>query len=132
MTSNTAFQVVINLFKVSNKNISTRCEISSKSTVRIPEYHQWHYCGVFNVCFEQIHNISFSVLFGILSRQKPAGSFNLHTNSKPNKTCGVKFLIAISKSPEPFTAKIDYPFPHPKKIIHPPLLQNCWNAFTLL
>ena len=37
--------------------------------------------------------------------------FSLHIDSKLNKSCEVKFMIVISKKPEPPPPKIDHPFP---------------------
>ena len=41
------------MFKVSNRNTRTRCEICSKSTIKTPERRQWRRSGVF-VNFEHI------------------------------------------------------------------------------
>ena len=42
------------MFKISNGNIRTRCEIPSKLTITTPEQRQWHRSGVFFVNFERI------------------------------------------------------------------------------
>ena len=41
-------------FQVNNRNIKTRCEISSKLTIKTPARHQWHRSDVFIVNFEHI------------------------------------------------------------------------------
>ena len=47
----------IYLFKVSNRNISERCEICSKLTIKTPECWQWRHSGVFIVNFEYISHL---------------------------------------------------------------------------
>ena len=47
------------LFKVSSRNTRTRCEISSKLTIKTPGQCQWHPCGVFIVIFEHVSHLMF-------------------------------------------------------------------------
>ena len=42
------------MFKVSYRNIRTRCEICSKLTIKIPERCHWRRSGILIVNFEQI------------------------------------------------------------------------------
>ena len=46
------FPVCNYIFKINNKNTGTRCEISSKLTIKTPEGCQWRF-GVFIINFEQ-------------------------------------------------------------------------------
>ena len=46
-------------FKVNNRNTRTRCETSSKLTIKTPEQWQWHHSGVFIVNFEHISIVNF-------------------------------------------------------------------------
>ena len=51
-------------------------------------------------------------------------SFSLYANSNSNKSCEVKFMIAISKNPGPPLQKFTTPFPSSppsKKILQTPL-----------
>ena len=41
------------MFKVNNRTTRTRCEISSKLTIKTPERRQWRHSGVFIINFEQ-------------------------------------------------------------------------------
>ena len=43
------------MFKVSNRNTKTRCEICSKLTIETPERRHWRPSGVFVVNFEHTH-----------------------------------------------------------------------------
>ena len=45
----------IYLFKISNRNTSTRCEICSKLTIKTPERYHWRCSSVFMVNFEQVN-----------------------------------------------------------------------------
>ena len=47
--------VSIYLFKVNNRNTTTRREICSKLTIKTPERHQWRRSGVLIVYFEQVN-----------------------------------------------------------------------------
>ena len=50
-----------------------------------------------------------------------------------NMSCDVKFIIAISKNPEPPTPKTDPPPPFPwSSSLNKTHLQNCWNAWYKL
>ena len=51
------FPVNIYLFKVSNRNFRIRREICSKFTIKTPERHHWHCCGVFIVKFLNISHL---------------------------------------------------------------------------
>ena len=46
------------LFKVSNGNPKTMCEICSMFMIKTPERRHWRRCGVFIVNFEQISHCS--------------------------------------------------------------------------
>ena len=58
----------IYLFKVNNKNMTTRSEICSKLTIKIPEQRQWHRSGVFIVNFEHISDLVLVFLLLTLDR----------------------------------------------------------------
>ena len=45
------------LHKVNNKNTRTRCEISSKLTIKTPERRLWCRSGVFIINFEHISQL---------------------------------------------------------------------------
>ena len=52
-----AFPCGIYLLKVNNRNTRTRCEISSKLTIKTPEQRQWRRSGVFIVNFTHISHL---------------------------------------------------------------------------
>ena len=56
------------MFKVNNRNTSTRCEICSKLTITTPEQRQWRRSGVFIINFEHITYLDIQFLSLILSR----------------------------------------------------------------
>ena len=56
------------MFKVNNRNTSTRCEICSKLTITTPEQRQWRRSGVFIINFEHITYLDILFLSLILSR----------------------------------------------------------------
>ena len=45
------------LFKVSNRNTTTRCEICLKLTIKIPERRHWRRPAIFIVNFEYISHL---------------------------------------------------------------------------
>ena len=47
----------IYMFKVNNRNTRTKCEISSKLTIKTPERRYWRRFGVFIVNFEHISHL---------------------------------------------------------------------------
>ena len=53
-TNSMKHPVGIYLLKVNNRNNRTRCEISSKLTIKKPERRQWFRSGIFIVNFEDI------------------------------------------------------------------------------
>ena len=57
-----------NKFKVNNRNTRTRCKISSKLTIKIPERCQWRRSGIFIVNFEHISHVVPVFLLLTLSR----------------------------------------------------------------
>ena len=65
---NSGYFVGIYLFKVSNRNPRTRCEIYSKLTKKTPERRQWRRFGVFIVDFEHISYLALVFLLLTLSR----------------------------------------------------------------
>ena len=56
----------IYLLKVNNRNTRTRCEISSKLTIKTPEQHQWRRSSVFIVTFKHISHLVLVFLLLIL------------------------------------------------------------------
>ena len=56
------------MFKVSNRNTRTRCEIYSKLAIKIPERRQWRRSGIFIVNFEHISYLVLVFLLLTLSR----------------------------------------------------------------
>ena len=52
----------IYLLKVTNKDTRTRCEISSKLTIKTPEQCHWCPSGVLNVNFEHISYLALVLL----------------------------------------------------------------------
>ena len=56
------------MFKVSNRNTRTKCEVCSKLTIKTPERHQWRRSGIFIVNFENISDFVLMFLLLILSR----------------------------------------------------------------
>ena len=56
------------MFKVSNRNTKTSCEIRSKSTINTPKQRHWHRSGVFIVNFEHISHLALVFLLLTLSR----------------------------------------------------------------
>ena len=73
----THFPVGNYLFKVNNKNTTTRREICSKLTVKTPERRQWRRSSVFIVNFEHISTPCFSVYIPHFE-QVNSGSFKAH------------------------------------------------------
>ena len=61
----------IYLLKVNNKNTRTRCEISSKLTIKTPEHGHWRRSGVFIVNFEDISHLVLVFLLLTLNIQLP-------------------------------------------------------------
>ena len=61
------------MFQVNNRNTRTRCEISSKLTIKTPERRQWHRSGMFIVNFVHISHLVLVFLLLTLSKQMPAG-----------------------------------------------------------
>ena len=55
------------MFKVSNKNTRTRCEICSKSTIKTSEQRQWCHSGVFIDKFEHISHFVSHLVFLMLT-----------------------------------------------------------------
>ena len=56
------------IFKVSNRNTRTRCDICSKLTIKTPERHHWRRFGIFSVNFEHISHLVLVFLLLTLSR----------------------------------------------------------------
>ena len=56
------------MVKVNNRNTRTRCEIWSKSTIKIPERRQWRRSDVFIVNFEHISCLALVFLLLTLSK----------------------------------------------------------------
>ena len=83
------------MFKVSNRNTRTWCEICSKLTINTPERRHWRRSGVFIVNFEHILHLVLVLLFLTLSRLMPAGisSKNTATLSVLIKWFSMKSLI---------------------------------------
>ena len=61
------------MFKVNNRNTSTRSEICSKLTIRTPERRQWRVSDAFIVNFAYISHLVLVFLLLNLSRYMPAG-----------------------------------------------------------
>ena len=61
------------MFKVNNRTTRTRCEISSKLTVKIPEQRQWCRSGIFIVNFEHISHLVLDFLLLTLNMLLPNG-----------------------------------------------------------
>ena len=63
------------MFKVSNSNTRTRCEICSKLTMKKSEQRQWRRSGLFIVNFEHISHLVSHLVFLMLtlSREIPIG-----------------------------------------------------------
>ena len=61
------------MFKVNNRNTSTRCETSSKLTIKTPERRHWRRPDVFIVNFEHVSHLVLVFLLLTLDRQMPAG-----------------------------------------------------------
>ena len=74
------------MFKVNNRKTSTRCEIYSKLTVKIPEQHQWRRSGIFIVNFEHISHLVPEFLLLTLSRYILAGEALLVDMKKLDET----------------------------------------------
>ena len=51
------------MFNVNNRNTRTRCEITSKFTIKTPERRHWRRTGVFIVNFEHISHLVLIVNF---------------------------------------------------------------------
>ena len=47
----------IYLLKVNNRNTRTRCETSSKLTIKTPERRHWRHSGIFIVNFELVSHL---------------------------------------------------------------------------
>ena len=62
------FPAGICMFKVSNRNTRTRCEICSKLTIKTPERLQWRHSDVFIVNFEHISDLALVFLLLTLSK----------------------------------------------------------------
>ena len=60
---------IIYLLKVNDKNTTTRCEISSKLTIKRPERLQWRRSDVFIVNFEHISHLVLVFLLLTLNMQ---------------------------------------------------------------
>ena len=56
------------MLKVNNRNTKTRCEISSRLTIKIPERRQWCRFVMFIVNFEHISHLVLVFLLLTLSR----------------------------------------------------------------
>ena len=61
------------MFKVNNRDLRTRSEISSKLTIKYPERCHWRRSGVFIVNFEHISHFILVFLLLTLRREMPAG-----------------------------------------------------------
>ena len=61
------------MFKVNNRTTRTRCEISSKLTIKTPERRQWRHSGVFIINFEQFLHHVLVFLSLNLNMQMPTG-----------------------------------------------------------
>ena len=62
------FPASIYLFKVNNRNFGKRCEICSKSTIKIAERRHWRHSGVFIVNFEHASDLSLAFLMLALNK----------------------------------------------------------------
>ena len=71
------------MFKVSNRNTRTKCEICSKLTIKTPERRDWRRSGVFIVNFEHILNLV-SCVFIVKFEQANAGWEIHHSNKIAN------------------------------------------------
>ena len=56
------------MFKFNNRNTRTRCEISPKLTIKIPERRHWRRTGIFIVNFEYISRLVLVFILLTLSR----------------------------------------------------------------
>ena len=56
------------MFKFNNRNTRTRCEISPKLTIKIPERRHWRRTGIFIVNFEHISRLVLVFILLTLSR----------------------------------------------------------------
>ena len=56
------------LFKVSNRNTRTRCELCSKLKMKTQERNEWRHSDVVNVNFEHISRLELLFLLVTLSR----------------------------------------------------------------
>ena len=61
------------LFKISNENTRTRCEICWKLTIKTPEWRHWHRSGVFIVNFDHIFHLVLAFLLLTLSKYVQVG-----------------------------------------------------------
>ena len=61
------------MFKVTNRNTRTRCEIYSKLTIKIPERRHWCRSGIFVVNFEHISHLVLVYLLLTFNMYLPAG-----------------------------------------------------------
>ena len=78
--STTASQVGNSMFKVNNRNTTTRCEICSNLTIKTPERLQWGRSGVFIVNLEHISLLVLVFLLLTLNMLLPAGSSQCNVN----------------------------------------------------
>ena len=53
----THYPVGIYMFRVNNRNTTTRCEICSKFTIKTPERCQWRRCGVLLLTLNIFHTL---------------------------------------------------------------------------
>ena len=79
------------MFKVNNRNTTSRCEICSQLTINIPERHQWVHSGVFIVNFE---HISYLITNEITISQKDFASSKLSKRALC-ETCS-KLVVKIT------------------------------------
>ena len=68
------------MFKVSNRNTRTRCEICSKLTIKTPERRLWRRSGVFIVNFKHISHLILVFRLLTLSTEMPAGLWTADYN----------------------------------------------------
>ena len=61
------------MFKVNNRDLRTRSEISSELTIKYPERCHWCRSGVFIVNFEHISHFILVFLLLTLRREMPTG-----------------------------------------------------------
>ena len=71
--------VSIYIFKVNNRNTRTRCDISSKLTIKTPERHHWRRSSVFIVNFDCISHLVLVFLLLTLRRSMLTGKHTLNS-----------------------------------------------------